>query len=256
MNSEDEFDAWQFIDWDIDTDTLQFQLHAIEAWNQKNPDVKGHWDQWPDEMGELIVLPSGYIAPPWKTEPILSEEEETSLKQDWLKVAQLVSENENIEIEENTFTVKGKHGSTFRFDVSMEFSRWLPPNSLDSHIQSLRNIRNGARNRGYLDNHIANLEASFDSWKIETTVEEADLVFHDFPPHMVELKDCQYEGYYTFADPTEDCFPISLIAFIEMLIEDEEIWRMIHSQSLERRKALDEFDKKWPNGRPEDWMYL
>jgi hypothetical protein len=73
---------------------------------------------------------------------------------------------------------------------------------------------------------------------------------------MVELKDCQYEGYYTFAYPTEDSFPISLIAFIEMLIEDEEFWRMIHSQSLERRKAQEEFDEKWPNGRPEDWMYL
>lgn len=256
MNDEEEFDAWQYIDWDIDTDTLQFQLHALEAWNQKNPSVTGQWDQWPDEMGELMVLPLGYIPLPWQTKPILSEQEETSLKQDWLKVAQLVSENDFIEIKENTFTVKGKHGSNFRFDVSMEFSRWLPPNSLESHIGALRNIRNRAGNNSNLNNHIANLEACSDSWKIETVVGEGDFGLHDFPSHMTELKGHQYEEYYTCAYPTEDSFPNSLIALIEMFVDDEEVWRMIHIQSLEREKAQEEFDKKWPNGRPEDWMYL
>ena len=256
MKNEEEFDGWEYIDWDIDTDTLQFQLHAIEAWNQKNPEVKSQWDQWPDEMGELIVLPLGYGLPPWQTEPILSESESAELKKGWLKLAQLVSENDSIIVNENTFTVKGKHGSIFRFDVSMEFSRWLPPDSLEVHIPALRNIRSGARNRHILDNHIANLEAAFDTWRIETTVGEGDFGYYDFPPHITELKDYQYEGCYTFVYPSEDTFPLSLFALIEMLIDDEEVWRIIHNQDLERKKAQEEFNEKWPGGRPDDWMYL
>ncbi|MDE0954379.1 MAG: hypothetical protein OR994_06860 [Candidatus Poseidoniales archaeon] len=256
MNANDDFDGWKFIDWDIDTDNLQFQLHALEAWNQKNPDVTGHWNQWPDEMDELIVLPLGYIPLPWVTKPRLSEQESMTLKQDWLKLAQIVSENDSIKIEDNTFTVKGKHGSTFRFDVSIQYSVWLPPNRLETHVGALFDIKNGRRGHGELNGHIMRLQACVDMWRIETVAQEGEFGYHDYPPHMTELKEYQYEGYYTFAYATEGTFPISLIALFEMLIEDEEVWRTIHVQFLEREKAKQEFDEKWPNGRPEDWMYL
>jgi hypothetical protein len=43
---------------------------------------------------------------------------------------------------------------------------------------------------------------------------------------------------------------------MKLLIEDEEIWNILHKQEIARRKYNEEFDKKWPNGRPDDWMYL
>ena len=107
-----EFDGWDEIDWDIDIDSARFQLHIIEAWNKNNPNVKGKWTQWPNELGKLklILLPLGYIPSSWDKKSELTEEESEQLKKDWLKLAQYISETDAIEIEENTFTVIGQHG--------------------------------------------------------------------------------------------------------------------------------------------------
>ena len=251
-----EFDGWDEIDWDIEIESAQFQFHIIEIWNKNNPNVKGKWTQWPNELGKmkLILLPLGYHLPPWDKKPKLTDEESEQLKKDWLKVAQLISETDSIEIEENTFTVIGQHGSRFRFDISLEFDRWLPPSTLDKHIPALRNIRNGARQKHILDNHIANLEACFATWQIETNSESAGFGFINFPEHMTEYNDMEYQDAHI--NPQGDTFPESLLMMLELLVEDIEIWNIIHQQELERRKSAEEFEKKWPGGRPDDWMYL
>ena len=177
-----EFDGWDEIDWDIDIDSARFQLHIIEAWNKNNPNVKDEWIQWPNELGELklILLPLGYIPSSWDKKSKLTEEESEQLKKDWLKLAQYISETDAIEIEENTFTVIGQHGSNFRFDISLEFHRWLPPNTLDMHYAALRNIRNGARNKHVLGNHIANLEAThcYDTVRASAKAQELTVEEH------------------------------------------------------------------------------
>ncbi len=62
-----EFNGWDEIDWDIDIDSAKFQFHIIEAWNKNNPNVKGKWTKWPNELGDLklILLPLGYIPSSW-----------------------------------------------------------------------------------------------------------------------------------------------------------------------------------------------
>ncbi len=147
-----------------------------------------------------------------------------SLKEEWINFAQFISGNESISIDENTFTIVGTHGSRFRFDASIEY-------------------------------YIANLEASSASWKIETSYDDS-LGFHDFPAHMTGLELKQYEGSSTCILPSGDSFIESITLLMKLLIEDEEIWNILHKQEIARRKSKEEFDKKWPNGRPEDWMYL
>jgi hypothetical protein len=147
-----------------------------------------------------------------------------SLKEEWINFAQFISENESISIDENTFTIVGNHGSRFRFDAIIEY-------------------------------YIANLEASSASWKIKTSYDDS-LGFHDFPAHMTGLELKQYEGSSTCILPSGDSFIGSITLLIKLLIEDEDIWNILHKQEIARRKSKEEFDKKWPNGRPEDWMYL
>lgn len=226
--------------WELDFDSIEF---IMSAFNEYNKQANTEWS-WPEHIEE--------ISSSLKLDKNLT----LKMKKDWLIIAKFICENESITISENTFTVIGKHGSMFRFDASIEHSRWLPPNSLSSHTTALENIKRGANNKHILVNHTANLEASTDSWKIETSSEEESPGFHDFPAHMAGLELKQYWGYSTCVFPSGDSFIESLLLLLKLLLEDEEIWNLLHIQEFARRKALEEFDRKWPNGRPEDWMYL
>ncbi|MDE0954551.1 MAG: hypothetical protein OR994_07725 [Candidatus Poseidoniales archaeon] len=256
MKEKKDFDGWENIDWEVEIDTLEFDLMAINSHNKNNPNVGNEWKIWPKEMTGIILLPLGYNPPTWQTSPVLDPDEESSLKKGWLKLAQFIDENDSISLQENTFTIDGKYGSEFSFDISMELSMWLPPNSLNRYENSIRAIRNGAPGRGNLGTHMGYLEASIASWKICINLEDDGLGFHDFPPHVKGLELKQYEGWSTFVNPSGDTFPESLLILIELLIADNNIWEILHQQELDRRKANEEWNKKWPNGRPDDWMYL
>ena len=101
-------------------------------------------------MEDIILLPLGFKPSKWSKEAKISDEEISMLKQKWIELAQFIDETDSISIEENTFTVTGKHGSVFSFDISTEFSIWLPPNSLENHVFGLRGIRDGGRGKGNL----------------------------------------------------------------------------------------------------------
>jgi hypothetical protein len=103
---------------------------------------------------------------------------------------------------------------------------------------------------------MANLDASSASWKIETSSEDDGLGFQDFPAHMADLELKQYESYSTCIYPSSGIFIESLTLLLNLLFDDKEVWKLLHQQEFERRKSNEEFDKKWPNGRPDDWMYL
>ena len=70
----------------------------------------------------------------------------------------------------------------------------------------------------------------------------------------LELK--EYEAYSTHIFPSGDTFIESISLMINQLLEDEDIWDILHQQEVDRRKFNEEYDRKWPNGRPDDWMYL
>jgi hypothetical protein len=71
---------------------------------------------------------------------------------------------------------------------------------------------------------------------------------------MTKYKDMEYQDAHI--NPQGETFPESLLLMIKLLVEDEEVWNIIHQQELDRRKFAEEFEEKWPNGRPDDWMYL
>ena len=81
-------------------------------------------------------------------------------------------------------SLRKKNGSKFSFDASMEFSIWLPPNTLERYVTSLRAIRNGARRKSNLGVHMEYLEASQATWKIDTGITDDGLGFCDFPSHV------------------------------------------------------------------------
>ena len=205
---------------------------------QYNPWEHVKWELDLDSMGFILSVFAAYnkhanVQSKWSwpediediSTSLKSDGELTlSLKEEWINFAQFISENESISIDENTFTIFGNHGSRFRFDASIEY-------------------------------YIANLEASSASWKIKTSYDDS-LGFHDFPAHMTGLELKQYEGSSTCILPSSDSFIGSITLLIKLLIEDEDIWNILHKQEIARRKSKEEFDKKWPNGRPEDWMYL
>lgn len=250
------FDGWQHMDWFVEIDTLEFNLVAIKSHNENNPDVGAQWTEWPKGLSDFIALPLGYYPSKFDETRKLDSKMESKLKVQWIEFAQFINEHECISLDGNTFTIDGNHGSKFTFDASMEFSLWLPPNTIDEYGPSLRAIRNGARGKSNLGTHMEYLSASHATWKIDTGVPDDGLGWCDFPLHMKELNLKQYEAWSTFIYPTKETFPENLTYLIELLIEDYHIWEILHDQEVKRRKELAEWNEKWPNGRPDDWMYL
>jgi|TARA_B110000914_G_C15514706_1_gene472772 hypothetical protein len=235
-----DYNPWEYMKWELDLNSFEFIISVFSEYNRQ---TNSKW-LWPEDIEEISTS--------LKSDGSLTSDQ----KKGWIRFAKFICRNESITITENTFTVIGKHGSVFRFDASIEYSRWLPPNSLSSHKNSLANINNGARNKHILSNHMANLDASSASWKIETSSEDDGLGFQDFPAHMADLELKQYESYSTCIYPSSGIFIESLTLLLNLLFDDKEVWKLLHQQEFERRKSNEEFDKKWPNGRPDDWMYL
>ena len=256
MTKSDEFDGWDGIDWGIEIGTIEFDLMAIKSHNKDNPSVGEVWNEWPKDMHGIMHLPLGYIPSKWDKVPEQSHEEKEKLKTKWLEFAQFIDSTNNIHLQENTFTIIGNHGTVFAFDANMEFSLWLPPGTTTRHIDAIRAIRKGARNRSYLDNQIIYMEASIATWKFAINGLKEELGFCDFPSHVEGLELKQFESWSTFLNPTGETFPESLRNLIHLMIEDDSIWHMLHQQEIERREANEEWNRKWPNGRPDDWMYL
>ncbi len=240
LTETSDYNPWEHMKWELDLNSFEFLASAFTKYNSESC---SKW-LWPEDIEE--------ISPSLNYDGDLT----SAQKEEWILFAKLICENNSISISENTFTIIGEHGSMFRFDASLEYSRWLPPNSLSSHSSALANIKSGARNKHILDNHVANLEASFASWNIETSCEDDGLGFQNFPAHMSGLKLKKFEAYSSCIFPSSDSFIGSLIQLTNLLIQDEEVWTMLHKQEIDRREFNDGFDKKWPNGRPDDWMYL
>ena len=92
----EEFDGWENIDWDVEIDTLEFDLMAIKSHNKSNPNVGKKWTEWPKDMLGLMLLPLGYQPSKWDKESPLTENEEADLKQKWIDFAQFIDDNDSI----------------------------------------------------------------------------------------------------------------------------------------------------------------
>ena len=251
MSDKIDFKGWVDFDWFIELDSFEFFIRAIEAWNDKNPNIAETWKAWPEDIEAFSMIPKEITS-----EIENSSEDESSIKLEWMDFAKYICHSGYIKIDENTITIEGKYGNTFSFDISMELELWLPPGSLDEYGSSLKAIQDGARGKSNLGIHMKYLEASTATWKIKTHTEDDGLGFHDFPDHVKGLDLKQYEGYSTFIYPTKDTLVGNLKYLFDLLIEDYHIWEILHEQEVKRRKADEEWNKKWPNGRPDDWMYL
>jgi|TARA_B100000809_G_C14957230_1_gene466044 hypothetical protein len=256
VNSDGEFNAWHYIDWDIDAETLEFDLHIIAAWNKHNPEVEGNWTVWP-EIEELIRLPTGKRPLPWKPEHPLSDEEVEVLKQHWLRVAQLIHEAETISIDEDTFTIQGNHGTKFSFAVCLDKKFWSP--SAEHMMQALDVIR---RKAVAATRHLAHLWQTYaDMHPIKDVLSILTMwhISHDagdiIPSHMDEISGMEHGGDICIV-PSHDVFPLALETLIRLLIDDDEVWRIARNSHLDELQQIEDFDEQWPGGRPEDWRYL
>ena len=251
LSEKTEFNGWLDFDWFIEFDTFEFFIEAIESWNRKNPTNQQTWNAWPADIEAFSMIPKEISDSTNK-----GEEYEKSIKFDWLNFAKYILDSPSIQVRENTITVEGKYGTKFSFDISLEMSLWLPPGGVDEYGGSLNAIQNGARGKSDLGIHMKYLEASTSTWKVKVHTDDDGLGFQDFPEHVKGLELKQYEAYSTYIYPIKDTLLDNLKYLFELLIEDFHIWEILHEQELNRRKLDEEWNKKWPNGRPDDWMYL
>ena len=251
LSEKTEFNGWLDFDWFIEFDTFEFFIEAIESWNRKNPTNQQTWNAWPTDIEAFSMIPKEISDSTNK-----GEEYEKSIKFDWLNFAKYILDSPSIQVKENTITVEGKYGTKFSFDISLEMSLWLPPGGVDEYGGSLNAIQNGARGKSDLGIHMKYLEAYTSTWKVKVHTDDDGLGFQDFPEHVKGLELKQYEAYSTYIYPIKDTLLDNLKYLFELLIEDFHIWEILHEQELNRRKLDEEWNKKWPNGRPDDWMYL
>lgn len=108
--SEDEYDPWDHIDWDLDFETFEWLVHLCDLFNVNEHgerEVDG-WTVWPDD---------------WEVAPL--SDIPARQRQSWLYVSALVSRSPGIIVSGNEVCVSGRFGSEFKFEMMPNLSDWF-----------------------------------------------------------------------------------------------------------------------------------
>ena len=106
--SDDAYEPWEQIDWDlIDKDhTFEWLVHLCEVFNRGKE--ANQWTYWPEDF---------FWEPPLST---ITEEH----GQMWLHVAALICQSPGITVSSNDISVTGRFGSEFKIKMMSDLSNW------------------------------------------------------------------------------------------------------------------------------------
>ena len=79
MSEKIDFKGWVDFDWFIELDSFEFFIRAIEAWNDKNPNIGETWKAWPEDIEAFSMIPKEITSAIEN-----SSEDETSIKLEWM----------------------------------------------------------------------------------------------------------------------------------------------------------------------------
>jgi hypothetical protein len=224
-------------------------MSIFYAYNQKNQDEKKRWSVWPE--WELCLTSM--------KESIHFEDEKDSndvrvTREHWLSFFELIYNHESITYDGYTLAIKGNHGTTFSFDISLEEDCWANPGSMNDYAKK----KDEWKKMKEID--------SRHKWKYHfSQIGFKDVVQHSLgsfwicPKHVPNYGGMQSvhtaDSWYCFHKSSDESLPLSMMSLIHLCIDDTEIWNIQIEEDQRTREYIEKMEKEWPFGRPEDYYY-
>jgi len=237
------------IDYNKELDTINGLMSIFYAYNQQNQDEKKRWSVWPE--WELCLTSM--------KESIHFEDEKDSndvrvTREHWLSFFEFIYNHESITYDGYTLAIKGNHGTTFSFDISLEEDCWANPGSMNDYAKK----KDEWKKMKEID--------SRHKWKYHfSQIGFKDVVQHSLGSFWICPKHVPYYGgmqsvhtadsWYCFHKSSDECLPLSMMSLIHLCIDDTEIWNIQFEEDQGTREYIEKMEKEWPGGRPEDYYY-
>ena len=169
-------------------------------------------------------------------------------REHWLGLAQTVHDHPSISMEGYTITVQGQNGHEFAFDFCLDIEKWGAPGTFAAYE---------ARKKAAASKPMA--------WKwAPPAYLYANNVAHSLgeywtcPDHIPEYggETTAYTHDHFFCiDHLAGTFPSNVLSLIHLCIEDHHIWVMQYEEAQNMQAYVEEMEREWPGGRPEDFEY-
>ena len=147
-----------------------------------------------------------------------------------------------------TITVQGQNGHEFAFDFCLEIERWGAPDTFATQKARM----NAAASKPM-------------AWKwAPPAYPFCNSVAHSLgeywtcpdyiPEYGGETTACTHDPFFCI-DHLAGTFPSNVLSLLHLCIEDHHIWIMQYEEAQNMQAYVEEMEREWPGGRPEDFEY-
>ena len=147
-----------------------------------------------------------------------------------------------------TITIQGQHGHTFGFDFSVELEAWGAPGTYAQHKAEM--VAFAKKPKAWM--------WAVPSWSYTGTVNQSLGPYWTCPDYIPEHggeTTAYTHDHYFCIDHLAGTFPSNVLSLIHLCIEDHHIWVMQYEEAQNVQAYVEEMEREWPGGRPEDYEY-
>ena len=233
------------IDHDANLDDAEAFFGIFAAYNQHNIANGTKWDTWPSWELCLTSMDIGLHF----LMPKIDTHEDWVQREHWLALAQIVHIHPSVSMDGYTLTIQGQNGHVFAFDFCLEIEKWGAPGTFAEH--KAKRMAAAKKPKSWMwappaylySNNVAHSLGEY--WSCPDYVSkyggESTLYTHD---------------NFFCIDHLEGSFASSALSLIQLCLEDNHIWIMQYEEALNMQAYVEEMEREWPGGRPDqDWEY-
>ena len=233
------------IDHDADLDETEALLGMFAAYNQHHIANGTPWNTWPDWELCLTSMPHEI--------QFLSEanEAEKARMAHWLQLMQFIHDSPQVTVDGYTVQVKGSHGTTFAFDLSLDLRAWVRPGDMAKHMQMLED---GSRPREWMRLYGGNGGVVYAGMHVVGHSLGSFWYVPDHVPHLGGRATQHTADEEICIEPNNASLALAMTSLIHLCIDDTQIWLMNAEKDIHEQVRAEWWNEHWPQGRPEDFL--
>ena len=169
-------------------------------------------------------------------------------REHWFALAETVHDHLSIAMEGYTITVQGQNGHEFAFDFCLDIEKWGAPGTFagvrseeEGRCLKADGLEVGAARLPVRQQCRSLIGRVLDLPRPHSRVRGRDHGLHPRPLLCI--------------DHLAGTFPSNVLSLIHLCIEDHHIWVMQYEEAQNMQAYVEEMEREWPGGRPEDFEY-
>ncbi|MEC8416064.1 MAG: hypothetical protein VXZ04_05390 [Candidatus Thermoplasmatota archaeon] len=234
----------ELIDHDANLNEPEAFFGIFAAYNQHNIADGTQWDTWPSWELCLTDMDLGlhFLMPEMDTH------DDWVQREHWLALAQTIHDHPSISMDGYAITVQGQNGHEFAFDFGLEIEKWGAPGTFAAH--QARRKAAASKPMAWKWAPPAYLYAN----NVAHSLGEYWTCPNHIPEYGGETTAYTHDSFFCI-DHLAGTFPSNVLSLILLCIEDHHIWVMQYEEAQNMQAYVEEMEREWPGGRPEDFEY-